>query len=660
MTTTVDAANREISRLRDLPYGLARTAAFEQLVARLEAEGPDAARAYAYAGLVESLVWGQEVDKAFVPFTRWLRWADEHPEHLDEGDWHLLHWSFKWMVADLMDYPAVSREQIERTLADMERRYALAGNGMNAVRHQRFLWEWTRGTTEAGAAYDAWVTTPRDEFSQCEACEPGDRATYLVEAGRTDEAVRLLEATLPQDPRCATEPADMLALLQLAYLDVGRTADAARTHRRALAALDQAEGDMVAARGRHVVFLLRAGHHERALTRLVAEGHLLVDATTPMRRLVFLRHAAGVTAWWSAREPGRAVAIEGVPAATVAELDAWVLAQARALSAAFDERDGTDGSARALADALELDVRDEPVDLAVLAPRPGGAATATTGGPGRTGPETAGDGAGDGDRGWAGDRAGDEAPGDGSPSIGDRLRALSARARAAAQRGDLAEAAQEYQALAVLAQESGLLEAAGVAYGEAARCALELHDEASAGWAFEQAISLLHAGGAAALDRATVVRAWAPVAAEHGRAEALLEELSSLDADLRDALEAGPADDAATALRAERARLTDIRARTLATLGQTAEAARVAVEAAEALAGVGLVASASDAFWLAGRLRLDLGDEDDAVWCLDSAVEGFALARDRKRRAGAAGDLIPLLRGRGEQARADELARSLA
>ncbi|MBT0995796.1 hypothetical protein KIN34_16070 [Cellulomonas sp. DKR-3] len=652
MTTTVEAANREISRLRDLPYGLARTAAFEQLVARLEAEGPEAARAYGYAGLVESLVWGQEVQKAFVPFTRWLRWADEHPEHLDDGDWHLLHWSFKWMVSDLMEYPSVSREQIERTLADMERRYALAGNGMNAVRHERFLWEWSRGTPDAAAAYESWVTTPRDDFSQCEACEPGDRASYLFDAGRTDEGIRLLEATLPQDPRCATEPADMLSLLQLAYLDAGRYDDAARTYRRALASLDQAEGGMVGARGRHVVFLLRAGHRERALARLVAEGALLVAAPTPWLRLVFLRQAAGVTAWWRTHEPERPVAIEGVPAGTVAELDDWVLAQARALTSQFDERDGTDGSARALAEALVLDVVTEPVDLTVLA----------LGGR-RESVAPAADGHGSGHE-PAGTRDAGPAADGTSTSLDDRLRALSASAEDAFRRGDLAVAGEEYQRLAVAAQDGGLLTAAGMAYAEAARCAQELHDEVSAGWAYEQAVALLRAGGAEPLVVAAVVRAWAPVAAEHGRAEALLDELARLDAALGaepEAAAGGDApDEAATALRAERARLTDIRARTLATLGRAEEAAGLAVQGAEAFAGVGMIASASDAFWLAGRLHRDLAQEDRALWCLESAVEGFELARDRQRRAGAAGDLITLLRARGQDGRADELARSLA
>ncbi|AEI12533.1 hypothetical protein [Cellulomonas gilvus] len=633
MTPSLESTNREISRLRDLPYGVARTAAFEQLVARIEAEGPDPARAYAYAGLVESLVWGQEVEKAFVPFTRWMRWADEHPEHLDDDDWHLLFWSFKWMVADLMDYPTVSRDQIERTLADMERRYALAGNGMNAVRHQHFLWAWAQDHPDTGAAYDAWVTTPRDDYSQCEACEPGDRAAYLFDVGRTEEGIRIVEAALEQDPTCATEPADMLARLQLGYLDAGRHAQAARTHRRALAALDAATGGMTGARARHVVFLARAGHPQEALARLRAEAHLLREAPTPFQRLGFLQQVAGVTRLLRTADPGAPADVPGVPAATIADLDDWVLREAQALGAQFDARDGSDGAARSLAAALALRVVDEPLDLAVI-PRPADG----------TGPAAA-----------PAVRPGTAPDAGGLPALADRAE----RARGA---GDLADAAAAYLELAAAAREAGLLVDAGMAHAEAARCAQELHDERSAGWAYEEAVALLRAGGADPLVRAHVVRAWAPVAAEHERSPALLAELDALTADLT----AAPADDEQAsaervlrARRAEAARLEDVRARTLATVGQVAAAIDVATAAAQELAGAGLPAEAADAFWLAGRLQRGEGRAQDAVWSLESAVEGFGIARDRARRAGAAGDLIALLRelGRGDQA--DELARDL-
>ena len=82
-----------------------------------------------------------------------MRWFDEHPEQFDEHDRHALFWSFKWMVSHCSDYPQIPFEQIEATLADMERRYALAGLGMNGVRLEQFRWAWARRAPETAELF---------------------------------------------------------------------------------------------------------------------------------------------------------------------------------------------------------------------------------------------------------------------------------------------------------------------------------------------------------------------------------------------------------------------------------------------------------------------------------------------------------------------------
>ena len=132
VSRSVYRANKAISRISDMPYGLARTQAAEQEARRIEEEGPYGALAYALSTLVDSMFWSGEVEKSFVPFTRMVRWWDEHPEHFDSSDRHSLFWMFKWMVADLMEFPMVPAEQIEATIADMERRLQHRG-----LRHER-------------------------------------------------------------------------------------------------------------------------------------------------------------------------------------------------------------------------------------------------------------------------------------------------------------------------------------------------------------------------------------------------------------------------------------------------------------------------------------------------------------------------------------------
>lgn len=658
MTRSLDEANREISRVRALPYGAARTQAAEQQARLVEAEGPDGARAYALLVLVESLVWSGEVHRAYLPFTQAVRWYDEHPEHLDETDVHQLFWSFKWMVGHLSDFPDVPAAQIDATLADMERRYALAGLGRDAVAYEKFCWARKRGAPDVDELYEEWVRTPRDDFSQCEVCDPGDRAGYLVQRGDDDAAARLIEQTLAEGGTCATEPADMLATLARVHHDAGRHDAAVATHRRAVAALAGTHSDMAGARGDRFVLLAAGGHPARALRALAADAHLLLRADTPDDRFWFLTDVVEGTAALLPEHGGTAVDLDGVPATDVAGLHEWAVRQASALARQFDERNGTDRYARAVAAARERRADGVRLDLDVI---PGGLGAGAWAGAGAS--------VGTGGSVVAGGAAATPAGGsDDEPAL--------ARAERLTSEGELVAAARAWLEVAAQAETAGRLADAGMALAEAARCAQEEGDDDGAAATYPGAVARLRAGGIAVADIVPVVVAWAPVASTTGTGQTVLDVVEALLDGLADPTgEPGAIVDPAAQVagadlderlsyvrRRTRADLHDTAARLLASMGgeHVPAAARRASRAAEGYAGVDAIVDAAHAFWLAGRLHAQLGSVDDAVWNLESAVEGFTVARRRDQRAEVASALVEVLRGAGRDEKADEVLRSLA
>ncbi|ADG75869.1 hypothetical protein Cfla_2986 [Cellulomonas flavigena DSM 20109] len=645
MTRSLAEANREISRVRGLPYGAARTQAAEQQARLVEAEGPDQARAYALLVLVESYVWAGEVDRAYLPFTQAVRWYDEHPEHLDETDVHQLFWSFKWMVGHLSDFPDVPAAQIEATLADMERRYAVAGLGHDAVAYEKFCWARKRGAPDVDELYEQWVRTPRDDFSQCEVCDPGDRATYLVERGDVEDAARLIEQTLAEGGTCATEPADMLARLATLHLEAGRAQEAAATHRRAVAALADSESDMAGARGARFVLLARGGQPRRALRALASDARLLQRADTPDDTFWFL---ADVVAGTSALLPDHAtlpVELDGVPVRDVTGLRDWADSRAAALARAFDARNGTDRYARSLADARATRPTVARLDLDVIP---------------ATGPDAP------------------PAGGTVASAVADDVAAgesAFARAERLTEAGDVVAAAAAWLEAAREAEAAGRLADAGLALAEAARCAQEASDDDGAAATYPGAVARMRAGGTPVPDVVPVVVAWAPAAVVTGTGAAVVDVVDGLLGELADvpADADAPVDPVAQAAGAElderlsyarrraRADLHDTAARVLASLGgdHLPDAARRAARAAEGYAGVDAVADAAHAFWLAGRLHAGLGAVDEAVWNLESAVEGFAMVRQHDHRGEVVSALVDVLRGAGRDERADEVLRSL-
>ncbi|WP_246855149.1 hypothetical protein [Cellulomonas sp. Y8] len=665
MTRTLDEANREISRVRQMPYGLARSQAAERQVRLVDAEGPDAARAYALGTLVEAYQWGGEVDRSFVAFARLLRWYDEHPEHFDAHDRHGLFWSFKWMISGLADFPTVPAEQIDRTLADMERRYALAGNGMDAVAYERFAWARQRGAADVEAAYQAWIATPRDDFSQCEACDPGDRAAWLIGTDRAEEGIRIIEQTLAEDPSCASEPADMLSYLAEAYLDQGRPRDAARTHRRAVAALAEAESDMVGARGRRVRLLARGGQAERAVRAIEADQQYLTGGDTPYSRLAFARLVGGAThVLRSAGQGDLPVRLASVPATTVAELDDWLRAEATALARQFDARNGTSAESESVARAWATEPAPHALDLDVL-PRglaARGGATPDAGGSDADG--SAGSAAG------AATSADGAAPGDARRAAPADPAALAAEAERLAGTGDLESAAGAYLDAAVAFEGAGLLTESGFGYAEAAHCAQVLGDDDGCGLR-------LRRGGRPAPGRGRprhgrraggrrVGRRRRGDRPGRGRARGGGRPAAPAGRGRRSGRRrAGPG------ARRPRAGRAPPRRRRPGRRGRPAagDARRPGAQRRRghprAVGGRGLRrprrarGRRARVLARAGRLHDDLGHVEDAVWHLESAMEGFQAARQRAPHGEVANALVDVLRRSGQDARADDLARTL-
>jgi tetratricopeptide (TPR) repeat protein len=264
--------------------------------------------------------------------------------------------------------------------------------------------------------------------------------------------------------------------------------------------------------------------------------------------------------------------------------------------------------------------------------------------------------------------AGDAAAGDARRAAPADPAELVAEAERLAAAGDLEPAAGAYLDAAVAFESAGLLTESGFGYAEAAHCAQVLGDDDGAASGYAAAVARLRAADVLPTVVAPVVVAWAGAAAVTGQAEAVLAEVDGLLTRL--GADAPADDDRAPELvareqaehRRAAADLDDAAARLLATLGgpeRSAAAAGRAQAAAEAYAGLGALADAAHAFWLAGRLHDGLGRVEDAVWHLESAMEGFAAARQRAPHGEVANALVDVLRRSGQDARADDLARTL-
>lgn len=335
-----EEAQQELFEIYRMPHGTPRIERAEQIARRIELEGPEEKLAEALLDLVEAYVFGDEGHKGFSGLARTLRWFDERPELFDDADRRNLFWEFKWVAGDLADWAQIERSGAENVLADMERRYALAGYGASGPLAAKFRYAYSTGDI-AGAEQlrGAWLAAPRDEMSQCEACEPGELAEYYTEQERYGEALDLAPR---MHGNCNIEPSRGLSALALSQLLSGNLADAEQSVRTSQRRLQiDTPTDLVVVRARLLEVLLRAGEHEEALKMLRTRDLVLLEScASPLDWLrVLLSLLAGFSAAAHVAPETPTGLAPGLPQ-TIAEARDWAAAESMPLVAQFDARNG--------------------------------------------------------------------------------------------------------------------------------------------------------------------------------------------------------------------------------------------------------------------------------------------------------------------------------
>ncbi|QYM76419.1 hypothetical protein [Leucobacter luti] len=675
----------ELRANRDMPYGAARIAASEATTRRIEREGPRERLAEALLDLVEAYSFADQGDKSFVTFARALRLWDDNPELFDAGDQRNLFWEFKWVAGDLSEYPQITSTQAEAFLADMERRFEIAGHGLSSVRMSWFRWAWHAGRADAEAARVAWVTGLRDEYEDCRACTIGQQVDFFVDTERYAEAVALGRT---QDSSCNIEPTRTNYALALAALMTGDTELALAAHKRALAGDDGETTDSPAGRGQAFAMLGRGGRIDQAL-RILRSDYPGALRTGPSPAL-HLRFLLGVLAGLAANlDQGELETGFAEPEwRTIADLYQWVGTAAARLAGPLDARNGSDMHGSQLARAMDATrvvqqlpappklaptglagiTTSDPEPRSDPAPRASEAGTMAVVPVGSDPVDTESAGAEP-----AGTEPADFEPAGTEPTGAEPTGAeLLALAEHLAARRAGAAAVRSYLAAAEQLEREGWLEQSGLAYAEAAQATALDHEDAEAHALFSAAVQRLRAGHADPDVVVAVLTAWAPIAARMSDPAEHLgltrDELASYDEFTAEGLSEELAARRHSEWLLRRAHLRDTLARAIASAAaaqlpdgfDTARAVAEALEAGTEYAQLGHIADAAHAFWLAGRIQRDTSATVEAIWALESAFEGFTVARVSEERVAVASELIVLLRAAGLPEQADAIVEQLA
>ncbi|MFI9586977.1 hypothetical protein ACIHCQ_35320 [Streptomyces sp. NPDC052236] len=101
------------------------------------------------------------------------------------------------MAGRIVESPEFPLTAVDRWLADMERRYRLAGYSERAVRQAAFhLADATGDDPRVERAMAGWAAAPRDRMSDCHACEINTQGRHRARKGQDAEAIEIWQPVL--------------------------------------------------------------------------------------------------------------------------------------------------------------------------------------------------------------------------------------------------------------------------------------------------------------------------------------------------------------------------------------------------------------------------------------------------------------------------------
>lgn len=347
------------------PWGPAEQALTAEAVALAQELGDEQLEYQARMRQTASANMGGQTDVMLNSFAWCLAHHDADPQRfpldIDNGAADLM-WQFKWMAATLRASPAFSSEQIAGVLDDMEEHYRRAGIGLSGVLTARFEDAWASGRLDEAEQLRARLeTTPRDDYSHCDACGRSQAAGFFAVTDRDERAIGLVEEMLDGGFSCGEEPEHALSRVLLPYLRSGRLDDARAAHLRSYR-LAKDNPDNLGIIANNIVFAAVTGNEARALS--LVERHLPWLAHDPLNVdghfavlsaiALALDRVAAVGHGDAAVRGADAPALEPFFGATDGEWTASDLASAaftaaERIGAQFDARDGSDWHARRLA-----------------------------------------------------------------------------------------------------------------------------------------------------------------------------------------------------------------------------------------------------------------------------------------------------------------------
>ncbi|MCC6361205.1 MAG: hypothetical protein IT450_20895 [Phycisphaerales bacterium] len=357
-----------LTESRELPHGPAKVACIERATRFADAIGDTQLAFMAREALIEAAEFSGAPQKTLDAFAWCLAQCDRQPREFPVTR---ILWQYKWAADNVYLFPNMSRDDISRTLDDVERRFRAKRWGIRAPRKLRLVVAMGMGDREAARAhYRAWSATRRDTGSDCPACDQQAKTRFFQLMNDHKRAIRAAEPLLDGRLECAEEPHHTTCLAIRSFHRLGRLGEAVECYertRRRLRPTSSLYGELAI----HIEFLTLTSNFRRAVGLL--ERHLAGALATWDFEMKFKFLVAAlllIRALRRTRDGSMRLRLAGATpisrpdgVVNLAEAEAWLEGECRVIADAFDRRNGNSHYSSLVDEVPDLLALQQTVEL---------------------------------------------------------------------------------------------------------------------------------------------------------------------------------------------------------------------------------------------------------------------------------------------------------
>ena len=191
--------------LDEISHGKVRLDAIHSAILQADKEGDYETGFILRDELIRESVFYNDYMDAYIIFPEYFAMCEKYPDLNEEYSWNVI-WKFKWIIDNAVCFYQISMKETEKYLDTFKQMSEKLGYSLRTYYCLMFRVYKYSDLEKANEYYERFQAEPRDELSDCKACELSSEIHLQLLNGREAEAFELFKPLADGRYSCTEQP----------------------------------------------------------------------------------------------------------------------------------------------------------------------------------------------------------------------------------------------------------------------------------------------------------------------------------------------------------------------------------------------------------------------------------------------------------------------